>query len=182
MNRTISEDDKMKSNYAEYLVRVRKNGKLTLRKLGIILLALLLIGAGFIFVISKMAAFMLPIVVGTAALCWFLWRYTSVEYEYIIISATVEFYKIYGERDRKKILEFATKDIEKVAPLSAHPEVSSETYAESYDFTDGTGKDVFFVKYSGEKGKGIVYINVIKKTLDAFRYYRSTAVEYGDVK
>ena len=57
-------------------------------------------------------------------------------------------------------------------------------YAEIYDFSDGKhgGDDFFYIIYNGEKGRSIIYINVIKKTLDVFKYYKSSAVEYGNIK
>ncbi|MBR5307297.1 MAG: hypothetical protein IKU43_00880 [Clostridia bacterium] len=180
--RTISDEEKMRSNYAEYLVRC-KSAKTALMKVGIILGAIVIIALAFMLVLRWVAAAMLPIFVGTMALGWYLWRFTTLEYEYIIISATVEFHRIYGERSRKKIHEIKTSDIEKVAPLHAHPEVMDAEYAEIYDFSDGKhGEDCFYILYNGEKGKSIIYINVIKKTLDVFKYYKASAVEYGNIK
>lgn len=179
--KNISEDEKLHPNYAEYLIK-RGGSKSVASKVGIVLLALVIVIASFVFVLKWVAAAMLPIFVGTMALCWFLWRYTEVEYEYIIISATVEFYKIYGERTRKKICEIKTSSIEKIAPASAHPEIKNAQYAESYDFSNGkNGDDLFFILYNGERGKGIIYINVIKKTLDVFKYYKSNVVEFGNI-
>lgn len=181
--RTVSEEDKLRSNYAEYLVR-RNGGKTTLIKIAIILGAIVIVALAFMLVLRWVAAAMLPIFVGTMAAAWFLWRFTCLEYEYIIIQATVEFHRIYGERYRKNVLEIKTADIEKVAPVTAHPEVMDEDYAEIHDFSDGKhgGDDFFYIIYNGEKGRSIIYINVIKKTLDVFKYYKSSAVEYGNIK
>lgn len=181
--RTISEEDKLRSNYAEYLVR-RKGGKSILIKAAIVVGAILVVALSFALVLKWVAAAMLPIFIGTMFAAWFLWRYTCLEYEYIIIQATVEFHRIYGERNRKKIHEIKTADIEKVAPVIAHPEVMDADYAEIYDFSDGKhgGDDFFYIIYNGEKGRSIIYINVIKKTLDVFKYYKSSAVEYGNIK
>lgn len=181
--RTISEEDKMRSNYAEYLIK-RNDMKTKLTKAGLVLFTILLVaGIGTVLFVLNFAWAMLPLCVGTMALCWFLWRYTCLEYEYIIIQATVEFHRIYGERSRKKIHEIKTSDIEKVAPVAAHPEVMDADYAAIYDFSDGNhGEDFFYILYNGEKGKEIIYINVIKKTLDVFKYYKASAVEYGNIK
>lgn len=180
--RNISEEDKLRSNYAEYLVK-RGGLKTTLMKVAIIVGAIAVVALAFMFVLRWLAAAMLPIFIGVMALSWFLWRFTCLEYEYIIISATVEFHKIYGERYRKKMHEIKTADIEKVAPVSLHPEVMDAEYAEIYDFSDGKhGEDFFYILYNGEKGKSIIYINAIKKTLDVFKYYKSSAVEYGNIK
>ncbi len=180
--RNISEDEKLRSNYAEYLVK-RHDAKLVLAKVGILLFAIAAVALSFFFVLQWVAAAMLPIFIGIMALCWYLWRFTNVEYEYIIISATVEVHKIYGERVRKKIFEINTRDIEKIAPLYAHPEVKDGKYDNILDISDGTGgDDLFYLTYSGENGSGIIYLNVIKKTLDVFKYYKSSAVEYGNIK
>jgi len=180
--RNISEEDKLRSNYAEYLVKSGSKKSLFL-KIAIIGGAILVIALAFVLVLRWVAAAMLPIFIGVMALSWFLWRYTCLEYEYIIIQATVEFHRIYGERSRKKIHEIKTSDIEKVAPVYAHPEVMDDDYAAIYDFSNGKhGEDFFYILYNGEKGKEIVYINVIKKTLDVFKYYKASAVEYGNIK
>lgn len=182
MNRYISEEDKMRANYAEYLVKRKGDKTLLFKKLGLVLLAIVILAAGYVFLISRMAAFMLPLVIGTAALVWYLWRYTNIEYEYIILSGTVEVYRIYGERVRKKILEFETKNIENVAPLEKHPDVKNATYSVVTDCSSGEKSDeLYFVTYTAEHGKGILYLNVIKKTLDVFRYYKPSAVEYGNI-
>jgi len=181
--RNISEEYKLRANYAEYLVK-QDGMKTKLVKVGIILFTILLIGGiGTILFAFSFAWAMLPLCVGSMALCWFLWRFTCLEYEYIIISATVEFHRIYGERSRKKVHEIKTSDIEKVAPVHAHPEVMDTDYAAIYDFSDGKhGEDFFYILYNGAKGKEIIYINVIKKTLDVFKYYKASAVEYGNIK
>lgn len=180
--RNISEDEKLRSNYAEYLVK-SNSVKFILAKAGIILFAVVVVALAFALVLRWVAAAMLPIFIGTMALCWYLWRFTNVEYEYIIISATVEFHKIYGERVRKKIHEIKTSDIEKIAPLNLHPEVKDGQYAEVFDISNGKdGDDLFYIIYNGEHGKGIIYLNVIKKTLDVFKYYKASAVEYGNIK
>ncbi len=179
--RNVSEDEKLFSNYAEYLVK-RKDAKTIFSKICLILMTVVIIVA-VIVVLASFPWAMLPLCVGTMALTWYLWRFTNVEYEYIIISATLEIHKIYGERVRKKIFEINTRDIEKVAPLYAHPEVKDGSYDSLLDISDGKdGEDLFYVIYNGENGRGIIYLNVIKKTLDVFKYYKSQAVEYGNIK
>lgn len=180
--RNISEDEKMRANYAEYLVK-KTGTRLVLAKIGIILLAVIVVLLAFAFVLRWVAAAMLPIFIGTMALCWYLWRFTNVEYEYIIVSATVEIHRILGERSRKKLFEIKTSDIERVAPLSLHPEIKNGQYSSVTDISSGKPSDeVFFVLYNNEKGRGIIYLNVIKKTLDVFKYYKPNAVEYGNIK
>lgn len=179
--RNISEDEKMRANYAEYLVK-RCDSKILLTKISLVLLAFVIVVAIVVF-LSAFPWAMLPLCVGTMALIWFLWRFTCVEYEYIIVSATVEVHRIFGERSRSKLFEIKTSDIEKVAPLSAHPEISGQKFVEVTDITSGKAKDeTYFVLYNCEGGKGIIYLNVIKKTLDVFKYYRASAVEYGNIQ
>lgn len=179
--RNISEEDKMRANYAEYLVKRKLDKANLLKRIGIILIAIVLLSAGA-FVITKMPPAAIGIFVAVAALVWYLWRFTNVEYEYIIIQGTVEVYKIYGEKDRKLILEIKTQNIEKVAPVSENPTVLDGKYDIVTDISSGNSKDeLYYVLYSDENGKGIIYLNVIKKTLDVFKYYRSTAVSYGNI-
>lgn len=180
--RKISDEDKMRSNYAEYLVKRKLDKANLLKRIGIIVIAIALLGVGA-FVISKMPPAAIGIFVAVAALSWYLWRFTNVEYEYIIIQGTVEVHKIYGEKNRKLILEIKTQDIERVAPVSENPEVLNGKYDVVTDISSGSSKDeLFYLLYSNENGKGIIYLNVIKKTLDVFKYYRSNAVNYGNIQ
>ncbi len=180
--RKISDEDKMRANYAEYLVKRKLDKSNLLKRIGIIVLAIALIAVGA-FVISKMPPAAIGIFVAVAALSWYLWRFTNVEYEYIIIQGTVECYKIYGEKDRKLILEIKTQNIEKVAPVAENPDVVNGKYDVVIDISSGNSKDeLYYLLYNDENGKGIIYLNVIKKTLDVFKYYRSNAVSYGNIQ
>ncbi|MBR3995729.1 MAG: hypothetical protein IKI97_10675 [Clostridia bacterium] len=175
---SFSSEESLRSNYAEYLVK-HSGKKTTLIKAAIIAGAVVAVALAILLV----SAALVPVLIGVIALGWYLWRFTQLEYEYIIISATVEFYRIFGEDYRKKLLEIKTSDIEKVAPLYAHSEVMNSEYSEIYDFSDGKhGEDCFYIFYNGEKGRSIIYINATKKTLDVFRYYKPSAVEYGNIK
>lgn len=177
---SFSGGEELRSNYAEYLVKYTGK-KAMLIKSAIIAGAVVAIMLAFFM--PFMSALFIPVIIGIMALVWYFWRFTQLEYEYIIISSTVEFYRIFGESYRKKLLEIKTSDIEKVASVHAHPEVMNAEYAEIYDYSDGKhAEDCFYIIYNGEKGRSIIYINVIKKTLDVFRHYRPSCVEYGNIK
>ena len=148
---TVPEEEKLRSNYAEYLVKC--TGKKTLfTKFSIVTGAGAVILLALFFVVPRVPVSLVPILLGVVAFSWYLWKFTHLEYEYIIISATVEFHRIYGESYRKKLVEIKTSDIEKVAPVCAHPEVMDADYAEIYDFSNGRhGEDFFYILYNGER-------------------------------
>ena len=170
MNRIISEDEKMKTNYAEYIVKKKTDGGIILKKTGIVALAVLLFLAGcFLFLsVVKLPVAIVPLIIADMALTWYLWRFANVEYEYVVIGGTVEFTKVYGEMQRKPLEEVKIADFDKVAP-----------YDKVRDDVAKIGKEN--VMSAGGRKRAIL-INVTKKTLDAIKYYKANVVDYGGVK
>ena len=184
MNRSVSEDDKMKSNYAEYIVKRKGDGKLLFRKIGIIILAAaLLFGGCYVFLsVIKLPVAIVPLCLAVGVLAWYLMRFANVEYEYIVIGGTIEFYAVYGERQRKKIDEIKIADIERVVPYDTAKEylngiTDCAEYCESMN-----SENLFCIILSDNGKKRAVFFNVIKKSLDAIRYYKANAVDYGNMR
>lgn len=184
MNRQISEDDKMKSNYAEYIVKKKSDTKLVLSKLGIILIgvAVFALGAFLLLSLIKLPVAMVPLCLIDGVLMWYLWRYVNIEYEYIVISGTIEFYTVYGERQRKKLFEIKISDIEKVLPYEDSKDIA-KGIDDVTSFCIAVPSENLFCIIVNENGKKrVIYINAIKKALDAIRYYKASAVSYGSLK
>ena len=184
MNRNISEDEKMKSNYAEYIVKKKADGSDILKRIGVIVLAIALFGAGVALFLGKikMPVAIVPLALAVGVLTWFLWRFTSVEYEYIVIGGTVEFSKIFGERQRKLIEEVKISEFEKVAPYEACKSEADAIAAKSLYCASLKSDNLFCIITAAGGNKRVIFFNATKKSLDAIRYYKASVVDYGNLK
>ena len=93
MGYNISEDEKMKTNYAEYIVKKKADGGIIMKRVGIIALCIAVFLAGCVLFLSvvKLPVAIVPLIIADMALTWYLWRFANVEYEYVVIGGTVEF-------------------------------------------------------------------------------------------
>lgn len=186
MNRIISEDEKMKTNYAEYIVKKKTDGGIILKKTGIVALAVLLFLAGcFLFLsVVKLPVAIVPLIIADMALTWYLWRFANVEYEYVVIGGTVEFTKVYGEMQRKPLEEVKIADFDKVAPYDKVRDDVAKIGKENvtYYCASPDSDNLFAILMSVGGRKKAILINVTKKTLDAIKYYKANVVDYGGVK
>lgn len=186
MGYNISEDEKMKTNYAEYIVKKKADGGIIMKRIGIIALCIAVFLAGCVLFLSvvKLPVAIVPLIIADMALTWYLWRFANVEYEYVVICGTVEFTKVYGERQRKSIEEVKISDFDKVAPYEKlRDEISKfDKDAVSYYCASVDSENLFAILMTENGKKRAILINVTKKTLDAIKYYKANAVDYGDVK
>ena len=73
--------------------------------------------AALLFLAFRFSAYLmifLALTVGAGFLVWFLWRYTQVEYEYLIAEGEMSFSVIYGKRSRRDVFSFNIKEAERV--------------------------------------------------------------------
>ena len=85
------------------------------------------------------AFFMLLAVVAAIAV-WYFWRYTRVEYEYVIAQRDVTFSAIYAKKSRRDLFSFSLKDAESIVPYREEkslcdkfPADETRFYASRYD-------------------------------------------------
>ena len=137
-------------NHVEYVVEQKPEGKnLTLRILliaGYILFGL----AYFIFFTVKLKIVMLIslLPVFLWMLVFFTWRFAAVEHEYQIVSGTVIFSDIYGNRTRKKKFEYKIKDMLTIAPMDRTHESDYTQAVSVHDFRGAKGTpDGYYFTY-----------------------------------
>ena len=94
-------------NYTEFLVEREKDSSVTKIRLYIFLGALLYSAIFFwvMFVLTKLPVLFIPYLLLLVIGIWYFSRFTKIEYEYIIASATFSMEKIIARSNRKKILE-----------------------------------------------------------------------------
>ncbi|MBP5289102.1 MAG: hypothetical protein J6Z79_04430 [Clostridia bacterium] len=108
-------------------------------------------GGGVLTLAALFLAFRFPalfplfliLTVGAGWLTFYLWRYTQVEYEYLIADGEVTFSAVYGKKSRRDLFSFSAKELEKVVSYQADRETcdafpADKTYffASSYEDED----------------------------------------------
>ena len=169
------------TNYTEYVVSQKAEGKWMLRRLLLIGLYVVFSIAWLIVVVGVLMIW--PLGMFTPLLTWmlvfFTWRYVSVEHEYVMSSGVITFSDIYGRRTRRQKAEFRIKELTKIAPAAEYEAKDTEIV---YDFR-GSEKspDSYFFTFRDENGKnGTVFFEATAKSLKIFRFYNPSATVMSD--
>jgi|GEM_PF-72701 hypothetical protein len=178
--RNLDETNILSSSYAEYIVAKKTDLKDVLIKVGIVLAGLILAVVLLIITLKTVPTASFLILVFLVGLCGYALSFTKIEYEYIIVQGELEVVKIFGKKKRKKILDLKFTEIEKIAPrASFDASIKGMTIKKTTAACTKLSDDgVYGVLYM-EKGdqKSVIYLNVIKRTLDTFKYYKRSIVE-----
>ncbi|MBE6551687.1 MAG: hypothetical protein E7665_06090 [Ruminococcaceae bacterium] len=172
------------NNYMEYLVPKKNTAGTTMAKIGIIA-ALAIV----FFITSAIIAKYVPYIIAVyltlyIVLGWYLLRFFSVEYEYVIAAGEMEMEVIYGRRQRKKLANFKLKDVEFCAPYEeayknriSNPEIKKVVNACS----SMSAKNLYFIIYKNEKGeKELMYFDALKKTVSILKFYTGSSTVDSD--
>lgn len=172
------------NNYMEYLVPKKNTPATTMAKIGIIAAL-----AVVFFITSAIIAKYVPYIIAVyltlyVVLGWYLLRFFSVEYEYVIAAGEMEMDAIYGRRQRKKLASFKLKDVEFCAPYEEaymnrtnNPEITKVINACS----SMNAKEVYFIIFKNEKGeKELMYFDALKKTVSILKFYTGSATIESD--
>lgn len=174
--------DSGSANHVEHSVLVKPTAKTGLLKFGIIFGAIALFAlifgvlsifnAGFLLVPSSVMILVLD-VFGI----WFFWKYTSIEYDYLIATGDLSVTAVYGGRTRKEV--FCTKI--SAASLIANCDgknVPEEQSAEkvyccvsSFESRDLT----YIIFKDGEGKKCLAYFEANSKMKKLLKFYNSSA-------
>lgn len=139
-------------NYYEQLVRSKETPKYIVARLGMIIFA---VAAGFNLMVTK---WLFALIFGIIALIsFFIKKMSFVEYEYIFTNGDIDVDIIYDQNKRKRVFNFAVKDIELLA-LANSDEVKN--------FSGNPGK---VLKCYPSTSKEKVYAAMINKAGKRFR-------------
>lgn len=175
----------------EYVVAQKVDGKLRLRRAGLILLYILLpITALIITMVSSigplLAVMCTFLAIGTWMLVFFTWRYVSIEYEYTVVSGRVTFCKIYGGRTRKKLLEMTLKSAEIIAPLSEDNRARIEEFAPEKEYSalsSRDAEDAYFALFKNNDGdRCVFYFEATARMLKICRMYNPAGTVMSQVR
>lgn len=166
----------------EFVVSPPKGGKTLIKRI-LMVCAYVLFDLGLALLVLFNPAFT-PLftfsALATVFLIWLTWRFTSVEYEYSMISGEITFSKIYGGRTRKQLLSFRLKDCTMIAPAGVREwQERAELFGAEKSLSALSrpdADDAYFATFEGEKGvKHIVYFEATERALKICRFYNPSA-------
>lgn len=174
---------KMSENTFEYLIRQKNSGRLIKKKLLFVLgyFALALLIYSLIFAYCPTIVLIPFLLLGTAVMCgvvFFTWKFTVVEFEYIIVSDHITFTVIYGKILRKRALDLEIKAFSEIGyydPVSAE---RLENVIVNRDFlfiSSTSAPDICYALFDRGNEKCILYFEAPDKALDLIKKYNPSA-------
>ncbi len=174
------EESSLGINYFEFNVEKKADKVSKLQRVGIVLLdialaVVLLATMSGVFLMFAFCGFVLIF----AILTFYLYKYTQIEYEYIISSGTFTMSKIYGRRTRKDIFACKVSQFDVVKPYSGENLKTVLGSKESKVYTcisSPEAMDIHYATFSDENGKKFAVIfEAPRKAISVLRYYNSKA-------
>ena len=168
------------TGYVEHLVPLKEKSILLSKKIKIALLGAVLCAAVFGLSRLPIPSGIVPVLlVGIAVLLWYLWQFTSVEYEYTIVEGEMEIEVIYGKSRRKHFYTVPRGKFEKIAKvngkeytLSDFPNIKKEVFCAS----TRTGENTCYAIVAEEGGnKALLFFEMTPKAEKALRTYHRSA-------
>ena len=165
----------------EYTVTKKAEGKYLFAK---VLMILGYIVFGVVYFFGLALAHLYPLMAFIVLLEWilifFTWRYVSVEYRYETVSGGIKFYKVFGGKKKKLLLEKRIKDFSCIKPYDedAKANIATEKFVTRHACvrSENDASDCFYAIYDTEGGKGIVIFEATQSALKILRFYNSNTV------
>lgn len=169
------------NNAFDYTVSKKVEGKYLLCRI------LMIVGYtsfALVYFFGLAAAHLYPIMAFTPLLVWilvfFTWRYVSVEYRYETISGEIRFYKVYGGKKKKLLLEKRIKEFSDIAPYNVESRASllNDGVSVKHFCARSTNNDAdcYYALYDTEKGKKVIVFEATQAALKIFRFYNPNTV------
>ena len=168
------ESDVLNTGYCEYLTPVKATGKIILFRILIIITSVALAVLMLAVTLSTIPVVSFMVLVSIVFVTWYVLQFTKIEYEYIIVSGTLELAKIFGQRKRKLLFEIKTSDITAITPISD----LKSLLADNEDILYACNKDdpgAICLAYSKDGAKQVLIISAPTKTISCLKYYRKSA-------
>ena len=171
------------ANYFEYSVQAANEGAHRRTKIlfivGYVLFAAVFMTLVFISKLIPLGAF---VVVATAVLVHFTWKYVELEYEYIIVRGEMTFAKIYGGRARHEFLNVKLQDMSLIAPYNDRYKAKADAADKKYYAVSSMkSPDVYFGAFKGKNSENCtVFFEATSKALKLAKFYNSSATVLSD--
>lgn len=177
------------SNYAEYVVEKKVEGKYKMQRMLMILgyfgvFAAILGLVALINKLTKLGIFAIPMFALAPSAAWMLhfitWPFVSIEYSFIVDASVLTVETVYGGRRKKKLFSQKVKDLSLIAPYDEQYKAEADAFAADTRIEAVPSMDcydLYYALYTDEAGKKtIVFFQATSQSLKALKYYNSTAI------
>jgi hypothetical protein len=167
-------------NYVEYITPLKEKKYIMPRRFTIlgIIIALYAIACLLPAMINILTPFLPVLLILVSFVSWYIWRFASIEHEYVINHGEITIDAIYGRRQRKKIYTAALKNMEIVAPANGAAPKAEGITREVFAASKLSNSNTWYAIINEEKGgKTLLYFEMIEKAEKALRFYHSAAFQ-----
>lgn len=172
---SIYESDIQSPGYCEYLTPVKPSGKIKTLRVLIVALAAVLSILMLTVTLATVPVVSFMLLVGIVFFAWFAFQFTKLEYEYVIVTGTLEISKILGARTRKTLFEMKLSDVSAITPLGDIKSLGGDEKNIIYA-CDKDDENAICLAYKAESGeKCILVISAPAKTVNCLKHYRRNA-------
>ena len=177
------------SNYAEYVVEKKVEGKYKMQRmlmiLGYIGVAALILAVVFIInALTGLGGMVIPMVALAPMAAWmlqyFTWPLVSIEYSFTVDASVLTVEKVLGGKKKIKLFRQKVKDLSLIAPYDEQYKAEADAFGadervEAVPSMDCY--DLYFALHTDENGKKtIVFFQATTQSLKALKYYNSSAI------
>ncbi len=158
-------------SYCEHLIPIRKDKRIIGLLIFIWAVLAAIIGVCFLLV-SKMGVF--SFILSVAAVFGGVWltKQLNVEYEYIFTNGEIDVDIITGRTDRKRLITFKCKDIERIEKYTQGlPMFEKEQYAKKSIYCNAKDSDVYCISFKHKIGKVCLVMQIRENMREAMRPY-----------
>ncbi len=164
-------------NYFEYCVDAKPEGTLKVKRILLIVLYILfpvlLLGVLCMLRLYVLGCFLVLL---TAMLCFFTWRFVQIEYEYRVVKGEMTFSKIYGRKSRREFLSVRIQDMSLLAPYTDDFKIRADSVKNKY-FAVSTMKspDIYvgIFKDAKTKEESCIFFEATAKFVKLAKFYNS---------
>ncbi len=169
------------SNYAEYMVDLKKQGTYKTQRILMITLYIVL-GLGLAILMGALTLPWLIALVPVAIwmLWFFTWPYVSRSYYYTVDGSYFTVLKVYGGKKEADFVKVRISEAEMIAPKNEEYAAYAHAHADAVIYeavSSFDASDIYFMTFVNEEGKNaVVFFEATQQLLKAMKYYNSKAV------
>lgn len=170
-------------NYLEHSVAEKPNKRTKTLK-AVIISAALVVFLLLFWVLSVFAKAMIIIIPMVTVLIVFaafiFWKFTKVEYDYVISGGEMQMHMVYSGRSRKELFCFKLSSAELFADKKQAPVDDSKYSKAFYCVSDMNAENIVYAVFKNDDGeKCIAYFEAPKKAYGILKFYNSSAYKIG---
>ncbi len=177
------------SNYAEYVVEKKVEGKYKMQRMLMLLAYVGIAGAILAIVavinsLTQMGILAIPMFALSPMAALIVYRLTwpmvSIEYSFTVDASVLTVEKVMGGKKKVKLFEQKVKDLSLVAPYDDEHKSEADEFAADLRIEAVPSMDcydLYYILYTDESGKKtVVFFQATAQSLKALKYYNSAAV------